>query len=123
MNWRRSACQISGLRNIVDWLFLSDPLDSSCSYWSAAYCLGDASGKDRVGRQDCMQSRQDYTIAVREENNTNSGEDDPGGAARREARAVLRNYMDKCFRSVTCWRHMRSYEQRRFGSAAWQGVR
>ena len=50
-------------------------------------CHGDANGKmsrgcdweDRVGGQDCMQSRQDYIIAVKEKRrDTNSEEDSPG---------------------------------------------
>ena len=28
-------------------------------------CHGDVNGKNRVERQDCMQSRQDYIIAVK----------------------------------------------------------
>ena len=38
----------------------------------------------QVGRQDCMQSRQDYIIAVKKKRReTDSEEDSPGGAARR----------------------------------------
>ena len=36
--------------------------------------------KDQVGHQDCLQSRQDHIIAVRERRDTSREEDSPGDA-------------------------------------------
>ena len=73
--------------------------------------------------KDCMQSRQDYIIAVEERRDTSREEDSPGDA---ETHGVCR----VTWRGNLSWRHdskacgsSRSHEARRVGSVAWRLVR
>ena len=75
--------------------------------------------EDRVGRQDCMQSRQDYIIAVEGRRDTRREEDSPGDAATRAAasrgvrwRGVLTRRVSTSYKVIST-----SYEVSRFGSA------
>ena len=75
--------------------------------------------------KDCMQSRQDYIIWVKEKRrDTDSEGDSPGVAARRAELCGVTP------RGVLSWQHfgnvygvLRTYEEGRFGSVMWQEVR
>ena len=77
-----------------------------------------------MGRQDCMQSRQDYIIAVKEEKRYETREDSPGDAAKHAESCAVR------WQGGLGWRHvgnacgvLRSSEESRFGLVARQEVR
>ena len=60
-----------------------------------ARCHGDANGRIEWDVKDCMQSRQDYIIAVKERKDMmSSNEDSPVGGYKRE---VLRNCRERHF--------------------------
>ena len=78
--------------------------------------------EDRVGCQDCMQSRQDYILAVEEKRrDTDREEDSPGGAARRTELCRI-TFLTRQYVGDVC-RVSRTYEEGFFGLVAWQEVR
>ena len=86
-------------------------------------CHGDANGGIEWDVKDCMQSRQDYIIAVKGRRDTRHEEDSPGDAATRAESCGVR------WRGGLSRRHVgdtcgvsRTSEEGRFGSVTWREV-
>ena len=76
-----------------------------------------------MGHQGCMQSSQDYIIAVKKKRrDTIRKADSPGDAKTREACGVTwQGGLSWQFVGDACG-DLRSYKARRFGPAAWREV-